>query len=145
MNAFFEILSQIQFSYASFAALVTFAICIMLLLRSAPTARALNWHFTTEARIEGRNRRRAERVLCHWMLETWDAATSHRLRMRLVNLSSTGACLATTLPLRLGDSVCGQIVETPQGNIDVAGKVVWQKLTTGTTLYGIRFQTPSHL
>lgn len=59
--------------------------------------------------------------------------------VRLVDISATGARLATTAVLRKGAAVQGRLRLLKEGVKEFGGRVLWVKEKTNFNLYGIAF------
>lgn len=88
-----------------------------------------------------RDKRRADRVPCYLVFELRDK-TEHGSTGsgRLLNLSTTGACLSSRVALSLGELIQGRVRSEEAEDVRISGRVVWARPTAGTTLYGIRFR-----
>ncbi len=93
--------------------------------------------FTLCAMID---KRRAKREAHDSVLELCDQ--SGRLLtgiVRLVDVSTHGACFASTETLQEGQQVRGRMRLLRTGPFDVSGRIVWRKREGNRTLYGLEF------
>ena len=86
----------------------------------------------------GREKRREPRVKCNVYVEIMDRTENVAGIGRLVNLSTTGACIASNSDLRQGEPVLARLPNLRAGANKISGLVIWARPTTGSTLYGIQ-------
>jgi hypothetical protein len=58
---------------------------------------------------------------------------------RLRNMSARGACFTSTMPLRQGEWIQGQLRSPKARSIKVTGLIVWKKIQPDGILYGVHF------
>jgi len=88
-----------------------------------------------------RNNRRAERMPCDLKLELLDRTAYVTTGTgRLLNLSTTGACLKSRVTLSLGERVQGRVQSEANERIHISGYIVWIKPGSMGTFYGLQFR-----
>ena len=81
--------------------------------------------------------RRGRRVKCNLFIEIMDHQEKVANIGRLINLSPTGACIASTANLRRGAPVLARLPTLRKGANRISGRIVWARAISKSTLYGI--------
>jgi hypothetical protein len=91
-------------------------------------------------------KRRERRVKCNLFIEIMDHQEHVANIGRLLNLSSTGACITSNADLRRGEPVLARLPTLRNGANRISGRVVWARATSSSTLYGIQLNrvTPTN-
>jgi hypothetical protein len=92
------------------------------------------------------NKRRERRVKCNLFVEIMDHKEHVANIGRLINLSTTGACISSTADLRRGEPILARLPTLRNGANRISGRVVWARVTSSSTLYGIQLNraTPTN-
>ncbi len=86
------------------------------------------------------DKRRASRSRHDSVPEFYDAAGRRVAEaVRLVDVSATGARIATTANLAKGASVRGRMRLLKEGVVEFVGRILWMKEKENFNLYGIEF------
>ena len=82
--------------------------------------------------------RREPRVTCNLFVEIMDPQEHIAAIGRLLNFSSGGACITSNADLRKGERILARLPTLRKGANRISGHVVWSRMASGKTLYGIR-------
>jgi hypothetical protein len=92
--------------------------------------------------MTGKDKRRAPRESHDSVLEFFDKSGKDIIgSARLHNVSTTGACFASTLDFKKGQTLMGRIRLFTEGVWDVTAHVRWRKSDQNAVLYGIQFDS----
>ncbi len=97
-------------------------------------------HATGKWRFFNRNHRSSDRMACDLRLELVDQ--THLVKTgsaRLLNLSTSGACMISRVTLSLGERIHGRIMSLDNERVKISGRVVWIRPGGAGAYYGIRF------
>ena len=99
-----------------------------------------------EKEIREQNLRKEPRVKCNLLVEIMDPQEHIAAIGRLLNFSTAGACMTSHANLRRGAPILARLPTLRKGANRISGHVVWTRMASGKTMYGIRLNhsTPTN-
>ncbi len=88
-----------------------------------------------------RNKRRSDRTICNLTLDLLDQ--THLVKTgsaRILNLSTSGACMVSRVTLSLGEQIQGRLISMENERVKISGRVVWIRPGGSGVFYGIHFR-----